>query len=165
MHSQLSIRKQSVFQAKPCFPKGHGRADPGQAGREEKHSGQGSSRSTRALLSLLKAFPLKAVRAKREWPIQVPNPEGLFGISFLISRRQILALCATQWRWFQSQAVPLMLFSQTSTITQARGVHTTNLSLKLNNFKKKNSLSKPLHFGLKSSKQTKKSVAYLHKLH
>lgn len=54
-------------------------------------------------------------------------------------------MCATQLLRFQSRAVLLSLFSQISTITQVLGVHTTELSLKLNNFKKKYSLSKLLH--------------------
>ena len=105
---------------------------------------------------LFQDFLLKAVRAKRERSIQVPNAQGLFGINFLNQERpnpSLTSMCTTQLPRFQSPAALLSLFSQTSTITQVLGVHTTDLSLKLNNFKKKYSLSKPLHFALKTSKQ------------
>lgn len=83
MHSQLALRKQS-----PAFPRARAEHIQGRQGRrEEKQLGQGNSRRRRVLLPMAQAvplfqdFPLKAVRAKREQPIQVPNAEGLLGIS------------------------------------------------------------------------------------
>lgn len=76
VHSQLSLRKGSTFQEKPCFPKDSRRARPGQPVREKQQPRQGEQQGARALdqgFHLFQDFLLKAVRAKREWSIQVPN--------------------------------------------------------------------------------------------
>lgn len=57
---------------------------------------------------------LKAVRAKREQSIQVPNAKGLFGTNFLNQQspnRSLTSVCATQLLRFQSRATLLNLSS------------------------------------------------------
>lgn len=119
------LESRALSRQSPAFPKATGERIQARQGGRRSSRGRGNSRGSRALPPMGRAVPLfqdfllKAVRAKREWPIQVPDAESLFGISFLMSKKQVLLLCATQLQRFQSQAVPLRLFSQTSTVTEA----------------------------------------------
>lgn len=108
-----ALRKESNFQAKPCFPKHHRRSRPGLLGQW----------GARALLLMDWGFRLfqDFSFAKREQSIEVTNANGLFGTKFFNQQspnHSLTSMHATQLPRFQSRATLLSLLSQSSTITQ-----------------------------------------------